>query len=176
MSKVAGSLLLTAGMLAAGAASADTSTLEFKGTSAGFSAQHEYSASSFTDTFLFSIDDSVAQNAYGNALAGFDSKMLFNYGITDIQFFSVGADGSHTDIATTFLPGVFVTFKADSALTAGNYGFSITGRTISGTESGSYGGNLTLAPVPEPATYAMLGVGIGLLAFTARRKSNNKLG
>ncbi|RZT10019.1 VPLPA-CTERM protein sorting domain-containing protein [Duganella sp. CF402] len=45
--------------------------------------------------------------------------------------------------------------------------------TISGTSyGGSYAGvvNVTLAPVPEPATYGMLVAGLGLLGVVARRK------
>ena len=45
--------------------------------------------------------------------------------------------------------------------------------TVSGISSGgSYSGviNVTLAPVPEPATYGMLGAGLALLGVVARRK------
>jgi hypothetical protein len=38
------------------------------------------------------------------------------------------------------------------------------------------GGQLMVAavPVPEPSTYAMLGAGLGLLGFAARRRKNGK--
>lgn len=44
---------------------------------------------------------------------------------------------------------------------------------VQGTGGGAYAGNLTVTPVPEPETYAMLLAGLGLIGFTARRRKNN---
>jgi hypothetical protein len=41
-------------------------------------------------------------------------------------------------------------------------------------EDASYAGHLTLAPVPEPATYGMMLGGLGVLGFLARRRKNNQ--
>ncbi|MBY0237983.1 MAG: FxDxF family PEP-CTERM protein [Burkholderiaceae bacterium] len=60
---------------------------------------------------------------------------------------------------------------------AGNYGFVLHGRTALAGLGGSDAGNVNLitAPVPEPASYGMLAAGLGMLAFTARRKKSHKL-
>jgi hypothetical protein len=38
--------------------------------------------------------------------------------------------------------------------------------------SGSFGGAVMLAPVPEPATYGLMLAGLGLLGFMARRRDS----
>jgi len=177
-SKVAGTLLCTAGLLASSAASADT-TLTFDAAgNAIFGALHA-SPGDFVDTYLFSVDTN-ASYASGTAVVGktwIDSARLANYGITDIQFFKVNADSTHSNLGTNFSTSSGIEFYPLDALMSGNYGFTVTGSTAIANLGGSYAGNLNLAaPVPEPATYAMLLVGVGLLGFTARRKSNDKLG
>jgi hypothetical protein len=63
----------------------------------------------------------------------------------------------------------------DVNLGAGTYSFDITGTAI-GAQGGKYlekyRPNVSNLPIPEPATYAMMLAGLGLLGFTAyRRKS-----
>jgi hypothetical protein len=175
-SKVATSLLLSAGLLASGVAAADT-TLTFDAAgNATFGITHA-TAGSFTDTFVFAVSEDAF--ASGTATVGktyIDAKRLANYGISDITFFSeVG--GVRTNVATTFDTDGGISFFPEAALTAGTYGFTVSGQTLLNGKGGSYAGTLNLvSAVPEPTTYAMLGLGLGMLAFTARRKANNKLG
>jgi len=175
-SKVAGSLLLSAGLLASGVAAADE-TITLNAGGVGFFGITHDAGEEFTDTFLFSLTPDWAGWAAGSAAVGvtnMSGTLMPNVDITNIVFFSeVG--GERTELETTFNDGA-ITFYPTAALEAGNYGFTVTGMVASNVQAGSYAGNLSVTPVPEPATYAMLGVGIGLLAFTARRKTNNKLG
>ncbi|TWI44823.1 putative secreted protein with PEP-CTERM sorting signal [Pseudoduganella flava] len=175
LSKVAGSLLLSAGVLASGAASADT-TLTFDAAgNAYFGATHAMDGA-YDDVFLFSVDtDSFAQGTAVNGVTRINGDFLSNYGISNIQFFWQNGD-TRTNLDTTFSSDGYITFSANNGLASGNYGFIVSGATALPGMGGSYAGNLNITPVPEPATYAMLGVGIGLLALTARRKTNNKLG
>ncbi|WEF35185.1 FxDxF family PEP-CTERM protein [Pseudoduganella chitinolytica] len=177
-SKVAGSLLLSAGLLASGVAVADeTLTFDSAG-NATFGITHD-AMGSFTDTFLFSVDPATQAWISGTAVVGktyIDGARLANYGITDITFFA-DVGGVRTNLETSFTTDGGIEFYPVEGLSAGNYGFTVSGNVLNGAAGGSYAGTLNVAaPVPEPATYAMLGVGIGLLAFTARRKTNNKLG
>ncbi|MBB3221762.1 FxDxF family PEP-CTERM protein [Pseudoduganella umbonata] len=176
-SKVAGSLLLSAGLLASGAASAQT-TLTFNADgNATFSALHDWSAASNIDTYLFEVD--TTSWASGTAVVGrtaINGARQANYAITDIQFFWEADDGTRTDLDTVFTTDGGIEFYPVDSLNAGAYGFTVTGNTLATNLGGAYAGTLNLAPVPEPTTYAMLGIGIGLLAFTARRKIDNKLG
>ncbi|UGQ48114.1 FxDxF family PEP-CTERM protein [Massilia endophytica] len=181
LSKVAGSLLLTAGLLASTGASAQT-TLSFDAMgNAVFGMTHATPGDNFEDEYLFSVDAASMGWASGTAVVGktfIDSARLSNYAITEISFFRVEADSSHTMLSTTFSNGDAIEFYPNDALMSGNYGFMVTGNTAIPDMGGAYAGtlNLQVVAVPEPATYAMLGIGVGLLAFTARRKSNNKLG
>ncbi len=52
-----------------------------------------------------------------------------------------------------------------------NYAFVVNGTVSTGTAS--YGGSANISVVPEPKTYAMLLAGLGLLAFTARRRKTS---
>jgi len=178
-SKVAGALLCTAGLLATSAARADDTTLTFDAAgNATFGMLHA-SPGDFIDNYLFSVNVD-ASYASGTAVVGktwIDSARLANYGITDISFFRVEGDGTRTSLDSSFSTSSGIEFYPMDALISGNYGFTVTGSTAIANLGGSYSGNLNLAaPVPEPATYAMLLVGVGLLGFTARRRSNDKLG
>ena len=45
---------------------------------------------------------------------------------------------------------------------------------LSGAQPGYFGGNLLVAPVPEPETYAMLAAGLGLIGLASRRKQGRR--
>ena len=176
-SKVAGSLLLSAGLLASGAASAQT-TLTFNADgNADFAALHAWSDTTNIDTYLFDLD--LASMASGTAVVGrtvINGARQANYAITDIQFFWQAEDGSRMDLDTVFTSEGGIEFYPVDTLASGSYGFTVTGNTLAMNTGGAYAGTLNLAPVPEPTTYTMLAVGVGLLALTARRKTEDKLG
>jgi hypothetical protein len=137
-----------------------------------------HSTVSFDDIYTFSVPAANLGDPSGTYTVGhtkIGKVTSDNLSIGDITFFSVDALGGHHTIATDFGGG---DFSPSVTLTSGAYGFEITGNTLLSNKGGSYGGNLslTLTPVPEPETYGMLLVGLGLLGFTARRKSNPKLG
>jgi hypothetical protein len=67
--------------------------------------------------------------------------------------------GLDNGAATLGSPVVTTAFRISGAPGAGDYQFSVSEFQAIGT------------PVPEPATYAMLGAGLGLLGLAARRKS-----
>lgn len=69
-----------------------------------------------------------------------------------VQFFGTGG------------PGVY-SFN----LSAGQYHFDLIG-TTAGLNGGTYSASVSLAPVPEPETYAMMLAGLGALGFMARRR------
>jgi hypothetical protein len=177
LNKAAGSLLLGAGLLASGAASAQT-TLAFNADgNADFAAAHAWSTATNTDTFLFDVD--TTSWASGTAVVGrtvIDGARQANYAITGIVFFREAADGSRTDLATTFATDGGIEFHPVAALQAGAYGFTVTGNTLAAGTGGIYSGTLNLLPVPEPTIFAMLGVGIGLLALRSWRTTDDKLG
>lgn len=174
-SKVAGSLLLSAGLLASGVAAADE-TITLQQGVATYGITHN-GVGSFTDTFLFSVD--TASWFSGNAIVGITApggQPAANFDITSVSFFSE-VNGVRTDLAANVTDaGNYLQFAVPTVLQAGNYGFTVNGTLDGGFAAGSYAGNVAVVAVPEPSTYAMLGLGLGLLAFTARRKSGAKLG
>lgn len=181
ISKAASALFLVSGLVAGVAARADTVTLDPFDAAGNvtFGITHPV-VGSYIDDFLFTVSPETIGHASGTTVVGATWMMpepMDNYAITDIKFFMVNPDSSHTDIATVFNPAT-LRFRTNTTLLAGDYGFEVTGSTALPALGGSYAGNLNVVtmPVPEPSTYLMLVVGVGLLGLAGRGKIENKVG
>jgi hypothetical protein len=65
--------------------------------------------------------------------------------------------------------GEFLGFASFPSLISGNdYDIVVNGGLNSGFSSGSYSGNISIAPIPEPETYAMLLAGLLVVGFAVR--------
>lgn len=170
---------LLAGCLFAGTAGAQTTLTISSSGNADFGAIHDVSGS-FTDDFVFNVDpESYAWATVTATLGRTTSGMShpLDYSISDVTFYKINTDMSHTLLTSTSDNSSGLLYFPTTSLAPGEYGFSVSGAT-QGNGGGTYSGtlNLVAAPVPEPAGYAMLGIGLGLLGFTARRQRSDKLG
>src|SRR5205814_1467872 len=121
----------------------------------------------FTDVFSLVPAATPGSTAWGS---------LINtswFGAANITFISADLNG--TPLFTGAIPFGPVTYNFATLLPA-----PVTGPmtlTVHGMNSGggSYGGdiNLTLLPVPEPSTYALLLGGLGILAFLSRGRKTS---
>lgn len=94
-----------------------------------------------------------------------------------IDYFVIGGfrgvyeafDAAHTSL------GVFTVDATGGSDVLGTHSFSGLVSSIEWTGSPGYAqiSTLTISPVPEPETYAMLLAGLGLLGFAARRRKQN---
>ncbi len=167
-------VVLASASLGSAALAADITTppqaLNLVGTSAFFgdSFDIDQMSDTFSDHFTFSVTgtlptnlDAIVSSISRTAATGLD--------ITGLALYT----GSGTQLATgTSLQSGAIdvwTVTADN-LATGSYYLQVSGTMVSDT-SGSFGGAVMLAPVPEPATYGMMLAGLGLVGFMARRRS-----
>jgi hypothetical protein len=139
---------------AAGGAMADDQTVSFTGLAASF--------------------DSV-----GTVLAGGDDVITFDDLAPGIYDFTLTLSGQYMTLSSATLNGVVGTVMNMNKMSfAGVDGtattplvLTLTGVTIPSTKgSPIYSGELSVAAVPEPETYALFVAGLGALAFMARRR------
>lgn len=118
--------------------------------------QFTFAGLSNLSTDVVSIDNSASSglNLTGFALYDWNDTLL-----------SAG-----TQASTGFVDAWTINY---ANLAAGSYYLRVSGNIV-GNSSTDFAGNLALAPVPEPETYAMMLGGLGLLAFTARRRKQKE--
>jgi hypothetical protein len=69
-------------------------------------------------------------------------------------------------------PTSYLNFSGGTALS--NYSLVIAGFKLYPSVSAPDHGDISISPVPEPETYAMMLVGLALLGLSARRRRNNE--
>lgn len=128
----------------------------------------------FSDNFFFELPSAVlSQDIGASVISGwgprtaasnveFDAFELFNPSGVSIASGPFGSDISR-----------FQALNEPAGL--GTYRLNVQGHLTGPAGFGDYAGTLSVSPVPEPETYAMLLVGLGLLGFAARRRSNTSI-
>lgn len=126
-----------------------------------------HAGDTFIDMYAFDVAGaaSLTANLYsnaGNAKVGLD--------ITGFSLYA--ADGTLVGNGTQVSTGKFDHWTLDLPGVAAGSGYyvAVTGSVMS-QAAGHYTGDVTISPVPEPATYAMLLGGMALLGVAARRRS-----
>ena len=118
----------------------------------------------FTDTWTFTVAPAnsfflgmevVPGNSYGVTFSSVD--------ITGAGLYGPFAFANTTDFSVPLSP---------TLLAPGAYTATVTGNTTiaNGFYNAAVNFNNSLAPIPEPETYAMMLAGLGLMGFVARRR------
>jgi hypothetical protein len=132
--------------------------------------------SSFTDVFTFNISTpfDAAASVTSSYLNTQQTKDLLITGFSLYRY-----DPGTMAILGTAIAGVnetgFGSHPTDSwslsayGLSSGYYALQINGQVL-GAGGGAFGGDLTVSPVPEPQSWAMLLAGLGMLGMVTRRQ------
>lgn len=171
MKKLIGSLLLASAFIgmASTASAADlerTRSLVWTDATSTFNARYGEGTTglSFLENFTFTVD--AMGSAVSSAVVSIALDGLSRLGIDS---FTLSGNG-HTFTGTPLLEGDTQTFSLRTdGLSTGLYTLSVAG-TILGSEGGSFAGNISVAPVPEASTTAMMLGGLGIIGFAAYRR------
>lgn len=123
----------------------------------------------FSDTYSFTT----------NAMGALSADLLVRSGNTKnglaISSFSLfDADGNLLG-DSAFAKGAANLWSLNyDNLAAGNYSLQVTGSVLSNA-AGRYSASLAFAPMPEPASVAIMAAGLGLVGFVARRRRSRNM-
>jgi len=127
---------------------------------------------SFNDYFKFvagSLPSALGSMVGVDGSTSGDMMLSYRFGVGTTPTW--GSFSPSATVPQNSETGVFALSTTFSGLQAGQtYWANLTGTASSASYS------ITLLPVPEPETYAMLLVGLGLMGAIARRRKNNDLG
>jgi hypothetical protein len=147
---------LTAAAFSAAAADYDIGILT------GLYLKNTFVTGSISDTYTFDIGSASPVESASNLLTMSSILGISGFGVElfNSANFSLGT--------ATFSSGNYVLNTGPLAV-ANDYYFKVTGMAT-GTGGGNY--TFSLAPVPEPASYAMLLAGLGIMGAVARRRQS----
>lgn len=123
----------------------------------------------FSDTYTFSLSGSNDLSALATSLKANAGSGLTLTGLSLGNADGILFHGALDLVNYTLQDQAWVLQSGNTPLSAGSYFLKIDGYVAS-PAGGSYSGNLAIAAVPEPETYGMLLVGLGLIGFVARRR------
>ncbi|MBV8636431.1 MAG: FxDxF family PEP-CTERM protein [Burkholderiaceae bacterium] len=95
-------------------------------------------------------------------------EAILSYSSVNVKINSASLNG---DAPVVFLAGNKASLGTFDIISSAPFTLKLWGTVTGDPASAAYSGQLTITPVPEPATYGMLLGGLGLLAFAVRRKA-----
>lgn len=160
---------LTSGMASAADVSQGSQALTFDGGTAYFGHSFATAAAgdTFSDKFTFS-----GTGVLSSIVSAFTNPSLSDaISITNFQVFN--SAGFSLD-GTQWSTGVVDNWTAGStgSIASDNYFVLVTGKLLSSAAT-SYSGSVSVTAVPEPETFAMLAVGLGMIGFAGRRRNKD---
>lgn len=166
---LAGAALATAALPAAGASAATI----FTPTASGYLVYGSQTGTgTYTDTFSFitTIDEMIS--------GSFSTQALFDGAteLSDLDITSITFNGAALRPGTGNTDASEAYYLPSTSTTAGTQTLEVTYNVDNAAVAPSYSGTLTLASaVPEPATWAMLGAGFGMIGFGFQRRNRASL-
>jgi len=120
--------------------------------------------SSFNDTFAFTLDNNVLLNGQVGTI------QLAN--LLNINFTSIYIDSVTNAFTKTSSDPAAEVWALVNPLTLGSgpHTLFVNGNLANGPGNASYSATLNIAPVPEPATWAMMLLGFGAIGVAMRRR------
>lgn len=168
--KLMAGAILAVSAVAANAADKETDKIiDLTEGTAGFTNTYSFAGAagkSFLDTYSFFLTSSVDLDSSLTSIAK-NTKSKFNLDITSFNLYlgdtlvAAGVEEESGDLESWYLTG--------ANLSSGAYSLKVGG-VFEGTNGGTYSGDINVSPVPEPATWGMLGLGLAAVGFAARRK------
>jgi hypothetical protein len=135
---------------------------------------------SFTDYYSFNLEQSFNTSTSITSTFTQSSKGTKDVNISGFDLIQVDTAGNYLTVyegtnntATVGAHPMDSWSLSADGLSAGTYYLRITGAVV-GTTGGSYGGEISVLPVPEPETYGMMLGGLALVGLVARRKAAKK--
>jgi hypothetical protein len=121
---------------------------------------------SFIDNWNFTI---APTEQFAAVAADIDNLSAFEINLSSFGAKLIGSSQTWNAVQ------VGDTIRFDSMVLApGNYDLQIFG-TVTGTLGAAYAGTISAFAVPEPETYAMMLVGLGMMGFMVRRRKNDQI-
>lgn len=106
----------------------------------------------------------------GSVISGF-AQFGPDVFINTFELISISSPGPAIASGAVAGFGVVDFFSFGGLISGDTYAVHVDGvLAAAGQGSGSYAGNLHIAAIPEPETYAMLLAGLGLIGFSIRRR------
>jgi PEP-CTERM motif len=133
----------------------------------------------FIDFFTFTLPSGSDNSGGASVIAGFTNKSnltISEFELEDVSGLTksqIQADSDANIIIETFPNSSTGTLSFSGLNNTSTYALEVEGNLANGATHGSFAGNVSVNPVPEPSTYAMLLAGLGLVGFSARRRMNN---